>query len=89
VNPCLYPRPRKPRFRWPSFREFFRFLHRERAAVAAGEVLIAEQTLVDGRRAKCYGCDSYLPLTNQCNECTCNIHVKTLFVHEQCPKKFW
>ena len=51
-------------------------------------ILVVQKT-AEGRRAKCFGCGEYDPLTGQCRACSCFVLIKSLAATEDCPKGYW
>ena len=51
--------------------------------------IFVTQEVEDERWACCRACDSYVPDSIQCRECTCFLQIKIPLAQEKCPKKKW
>lgn len=75
--------------RFPSITNFFKAVGRVLRGLANDEDVLAPPELAEKRREACRRCDRYDPFVNQCDECTCNVTLKSVLLTESCPLRRW
>ena len=73
--------------RWKAAKNAVFALGRKIRNLVTGKSVLASEEIVARRRIRCQVCE-YNEL-GQCQECLCNINLKTRFSDERCPRNLW